>query len=139
MAGDKIGLFTGTQYTVLKMRSKGLSQREIAETMGTTRQNISLIERRAHRNVSLAEETLKGYRLLKTVASIRVEAGTHLVDVPRLVMDASDEAGVKLRGDFNMVYNRLRYGVPGAVMGTRVVKDVAIHVLGDGDIEVVKE
>ena len=49
MGQEKKGHLTPQQYTVLKHRAEGKSQEETAKLLGTTRKNISLIERRARR------------------------------------------------------------------------------------------
>ncbi|MEM2286080.1 MAG: Tfx family DNA-binding protein, partial [Ignisphaera sp.] len=58
----KYGLLTEKQYEVLKLRAEGKTQKEVAEIMGTTRENLSVIEKNALRKIRLAEETLKVYK-----------------------------------------------------------------------------
>jgi hypothetical protein len=136
MGQEKRGNLTPQQYTVLKHRAEGKSQEETAKLLGTTRQNISLIERRAHSNIEKAEETIKAYKELMKVTSIIIEPLTHLIDVPRLVVDAADEAGVRLRADFTRIYNEFKFIVPGNVDRTKVVKPIKVLILKDGDIVV---
>ena len=122
---------------VLRLRLSGVSQEEIASRFGTTRQNISMIERRGRRNLRLAEETIRVYKKIITATSVKVEENTHLVDIPRLVLDAADKAGVKLRADFTRIYKEIRFKVPGCMSGVKVIKPITILILKDGDIEVV--
>jgi len=134
MESIKKGFLTSKQIEVLKLRLEGLSQEEIATQLGTTRQNISLIERRAQRNLKLAKETITTYKELVKATSIQIETGTHLIDVPRLVVDAADSAGVKLRADFTRIYNEIKFIVPDSVDRTKVVKPIRVLILKDGDI-----
>lgn len=136
MGQEKRGHLTPQQYTVLKHRIEGKSQEETAKLLGTTRQNISLIERRAHNNIEKAEETIKAYKELMKATSLIIEPDTHLIDVPRLVVDAADEAGVRLRADFTRIYNEFKFIVPGNVDRTKVVKPIKVLILKDGDIVV---
>jgi len=136
MGQEKKGHLTPQQYTVLKHRTEGKSQEETAELLGTTRQNISLIERRAHRNIEKAKETIKAYKELMKAASIIIETDTHLIDVPRLVVDAADEADVRLRADFTRIYNEFKFIVPNNVDRTKVIEPIKVLILKDGDIVV---
>lgn len=135
----RCGLLTKSQIDVLKLRHAGLTQEEIAKRFNTTRQNIALIEKRGKRNLKLAEETIREYEKITTMASVKVKLGTHMVDIPRLVVDAADRADVKLRADFTRVYNEIRFKAPECVRGTKVVRPITVLVLKDGDIEVIPE
>jgi Tfx family DNA-binding protein len=114
----------------------GITQEEVATKLGTTRQNISLIERRARGNLEKAEATLKAYKRLRTVAIVELESNTHLVDIPRMLVDAADEAGVKITIDFSLVYKELRDEARDSIKGTRVVKPILLHILRDGKIDI---
>ncbi|MCW4012185.1 MAG: Tfx family DNA-binding protein [Candidatus Bathyarchaeota archaeon] len=136
MGQDQRGHLSPQQYKVLKLRVEGKSQEETAEILGTTRQNISLIERRAHKNIEKAEETITAYKELMKATSIIIKSDTHLIDVPRLVVDAADEAGVRLRADFTRIYNEFKFIVPNNVDRTKVVEPIKVLILKDGDIVV---
>lgn len=137
MARKRFGLLTKSQMDVLKLRHAGLTQEEIAERFNTTRQNIATIEKRGKRNLELAEETIREYTKIISAASLKVRPGTHMVDIPRLVIDAADKAKVKLRADFTRIYNEIRFKAPVCVEGTRVVKPITVLILEDGDIEII--
>ena len=134
--GSRAGLLTEEQIKILGLRLDGLKQEEIARRLGTTRQNVSLIERRARGNVMKAEVTLRAYRRLQTAATVELVPSTHLVDVPRMLVDAADDAGVKISIDFALVYKELRDEAGDSISGTRVVKPILLHILRDGKIDV---
>ena len=134
--GSRTGLLTEEQLKILGFRLDGLRQEEIAKRIGTTRQNVSLIERRARSNIMKAEVTLRVYRRLQTAATVELKPSTHLVDVPRMLVDAADGAGVKISIDFALVYKELRDEAGESISGTRVVKPILLHILRDGKIDV---
>jgi hypothetical protein len=136
MVKEKRGHLTPQQYAVLKLRTEGRTQEETAAELGTSRQNISLIERRAYQNVEKAKETISAYKELMKATYIIVEPGTHLIDVPRLVVHSADEVNVRLRADFTRIYNELKFVVSDHVDHTRVVKPIKVLILKDGDIVV---
>jgi Tfx family DNA-binding protein len=134
--GSSASLLTDEQLDILGFRIDGLKQEEIARRLGTTRQNVSLIERRARGNILKAEATLRAYRRLQTAATVELKPNTHLVDVPRMLVDAADGAGVKITIDFSLVYKELRDEARDSILGTRVVSPVLLRILRDGKIDV---
>ena len=136
VGGSRAGLLTEEQLKILAFRLDGLTQEEIARRLGTTRQNVSLIERRARGNIEKAEMTLRAYRRLQTAATVELKPSTHLVDVPRMLVDAADDARVKISIDFALVYKELRDEAGDSISGTRVVRPILLHVLRDGKIDV---
>jgi Tfx family DNA-binding protein len=133
----KHGLLTDLQFKVLQLRiQEGLSHSEIADMLGTTRENITIIERRARRNIRLAEETLHAYKSLISLAEIKIEPGTHLVDVPGIVVKAGDKLGIKLKVNFTRIYDEIRFKAGNCIEGTRVIKPFSVMLYRDGNIEV---
>lgn len=137
MVRKRQGLLTKAQVEVLKLRLMGLTQEEIASKFGTTRQNVAIIEKRGRRNLRLAEETIRVYENITTAASVKVKPNTHMVDIPRLIIDAADKAKVKLMADFTRIYNEIRFKAPRCVKGPKVVKPITVLILKDGDIEII--
>jgi Tfx family DNA-binding protein len=136
----KYGLLTELQYRVLELRlRRGLSQAEAARVLGTSRENVAIAEKRALRNIELAEKTISFYRYLLRVAEVVVEPGTHLVDIPSMVVKAGDTANVKVAANFTRIYDEVRFKARDCIEGRRVVRPIRIAVLRDGSIEVVCE
>jgi len=133
----KYGLLSELQFKVLQLRiEKGLSQAEVARMLGTTRENVTIVEKRAERNIRLAEETIQAYKLLLCATKVNVEAGTSLIDVPGIVVKAGDSIGVKLKVNFTRIYDEIRFKAGDCVSGSRVVKPFTIAIFRDGNIEV---
>ncbi|MEM0378436.1 MAG: Tfx family DNA-binding protein [Thermosphaera sp.] len=131
----RYGLLTEKQYTVLKYRLQGYTQSRIAEILGTARSNVSALERAAMRKIKLAEETLQVFYELNSAGEIVVEPGTHLVDVPGMLLRKADELGVKLRANFTMIYDMLRYMA--GQRGIRTSRRIKILIMKDGSIRMV--
>ena len=136
MGRRKYGLLTERQYIVLKLRMEGKTQEEIARILRTSRENVSIIEKRARENIRLAEDTLRAYRELMKAGEVVIEPGTHLVDVPRLIISESDKVGVKLKANFNRIYDEIRFSARKCVKGTKVVKPIRVMILKDGNFVV---
>ncbi|MGB9827729.1 MAG: Tfx family DNA-binding protein [Thermosphaera sp.] len=134
MARKKYGLLTEKQYRVLELRSKGYTQAQIAEILGSSRSNVSMLEKAALEKIRLARETLKLYQELNSAAVVIVEPGTHLVDIPGIILRKADEVNVKLRANFTLIYDMLRYK---AGQKNRVTnREIKILIMKDGSIDV---
>ena len=137
MPRNRTGLFTASQLRVMILRQQGLTQEEVAARLGTTRQNISIMERRAHRNLQLARETVLAYERLTSRAIVVLEPGTHRIDVPRLVVNEADRAGVRLRANFTRIYDEIHFRAGQCLSGTEVKSPITVFIFADGDIKVV--
>lgn len=127
------GLLTERQLEILRLRRQGLSHKEIAEKLHTTRENIMILEKRALRNIELAKATLEFASSLGG-GVVNLEPGTRMVDIPRIVMDEADKMGLKLKADFVRIYNEIRFKV-GRNKATGVLrKPIKIYLLPNGDI-----
>jgi len=134
LARKKYGLLTEKQYRVLELRSKGYTQAQIAEILGSSRSNVSMLEKAALEKIRLARETLKLYQELNSAAVVIVEPGTHLVDIPGIILRKADEVNVKLRANFTLIYDMLRYK---AGQKNRVTnREIKILIMKDGSIDV---
>lgn len=83
-----------------------------------------------------AEAALRAYRRLRTAATVELKSNTHLVDIPRMLIDAADEAGVKITIDFALVYKELHDEARDSIQRTRIVNPILLHILKDGKIDV---
>ena len=52
-------LLTDRQMQVLKLRSRGITQDRVARQLKTTRENVSILESRARRNIKRAKATIE--------------------------------------------------------------------------------
>ena len=132
----RLGLLTEIQLMIIRLRDKGLTQQTIAERLGTTRQNIALIEKRARRNIKLAQSTLIAYKQSFAEATIPIAVGTHRVDIPRIVVDVADKANIRLQANFTRIYDEIHFTAAECIQGARIVHPLTIFVLKNGDIEV---
>ena len=131
-SGGSDSLLTDRQAAVLSLRKKGLSQQEVGQILGTTRSNVSILEKRALQNVFRARATLREWTMIHAPISITVPAGTDLFDLPGLVFQEADRAGIKLEiGSVDIVV-QIREKAPEALRKRVVVRDLEVAVTEDG-------
>jgi len=87
---------TEQQIRILKLRAKGLKQSEIAELLGTSRANVSILERRALEKVEKAKNTLLLWEQINSKVSVEVKKGDDIFEIPERLFRKADEVGVKV-------------------------------------------
>lgn len=129
-------ILTRRQAEVLALRERGVRQTVIADRLGTSRANVSSIEASARSNVEKARETVAFAEALTAPVRVDVAAGTDLYDVPKLVYDACDEAGVKVNHTAPDLMKRVSDAAGDAVQGREVRESILVGVTSEGAVRV---
>lgn len=130
------GFLTESQYSVLACRGKGLTQRETAEELGTTRENVSMIELRARKRVQLARLTLEAYRSTLTDHVLSVPKGTRFYDLPSIVLREADRWGVHLRSNIVDIVRMVKEAEPACLRAGRTTRSISFVFNRAGKIRV---
>lgn len=131
---DTSSFLTERQIFVLRMRSKDLSQQEVSEILGTTRSNVSILEKRAHQNVERAKNTLRQWTMIQAPVSVTVPEGTDVFEVPGRVFQEADRKGVRLSLNSLDLIVRLRSEAPQVLKKRVVLRDLEIFVTENGEV-----
>lgn len=136
-SGDEESLdsfLTERQLKVLQMRLSGRSQQEVADSFGTTRSNISILEKRAHQNIARAERTLQQWMMLRAPISLQAQAGTDVFELPKMIFTAADEKGILLPISSLDIVVQLRRKAPRLFKKRALEKDARIFVTEEGEV-----
>ncbi len=125
---------TQRQLLVLKMRLSGLSQQDVADSLGTTRSNISILEKRAHQNIARAERTLQQWMMLRAPISLQAKAGTDVFELPRMIFAAADEKQMRLPITSLDIVVQLRRKAPLLFKKRALERDALIFVTEEGEV-----
>lgn len=87
---------TDKQKKILKLREEGKTQEEVSEIIGTSRSNVSLIEKRARKNINKSRETIQEWKTIVSPINVEVEEGVDVFEVPKMVYKKADEEDVKV-------------------------------------------
>jgi Tfx family DNA-binding protein len=125
---------TQRQIKVLQMRLSGQSQQEVADCLGTTRSNISILEKRAHQNIARAERTLQQWMMLRAPISLQAEAGTDVFELPKMIFAAADEKHMRLPITSLDIVVQLRRKAPRLFKKRSLEKEARIFVTEEGEV-----
>lgn len=131
-------VLTRRQAEVLALREHGVRQATIAELLGTSRANVSSIEASARDNVEKARETVAFAEALSAPVQVELEPDTDLYDVPKLVYDACDRAGVKVSYTAPELMKSVSDAAGDAIHGREVHKRLLVGVTSAGSVRVRK-
>jgi Tfx family DNA-binding protein len=129
-------VLTRRQAEVLLLRERGVRQTTIADHIGTSRANVSSIEASARANIEKARETVAFAEALSAPVRVEVDVGTDLYDVPKLVYDACDEAGVKVNHTAPDLMKAVSDAAGEAVQGREVREAILVGVTSNGNVRV---
>lgn len=87
---------TEQQIRILQLRAKGLKQSEIAELLGTSRANVSILEHRALEKIEKARNTLLIWEQINSKISIEIKKGEDIFTIPDKLFKKADELKIKV-------------------------------------------
>ena len=123
---------TERQVRVLQLRHQGHSQQEVAEVLGTTRSNISILEKRAHQNIERARNTLRQWMIVVAPISLKMPVGTDVFDIPARIFEAADQMSIQLPVTSLDIIFELRRKAPRLFRKRALLQTIEIHVAEDG-------
>lgn len=127
---------TSRQLEVLRLRSRGITQEKVASILKTSRENITLIESRAHRNVRRAQETVSALEQVRKPWEIRIKPGTAVLDIPKIVLRKADEADIRTTLNVVEILEKVRSEARPKVKGKTVVKMINLKLDVEGTLTV---
>ena len=125
---------TPRQISVLRLRREGLSQQEVAEMLGTTRSNVSILEKRALQNVERARATIRDWMAIKAPISIKVQKGTDVFDIPGQIFKEADKIGLRVPLSSVDLIAKLKVEVTHAFRGRIICQEIEIFVSENGEV-----
>lgn len=125
---------TAQQIRVLKLREKGLTQKEVAHRLGTTRANVSTIEKRAHVNIERARETLEEWEELLAPVQINIPEGTDVLEIPKKVFRQADENGIKIQADTLELITQIEKQKKDKIKNRMLIEGLQIYISVTGEI-----
>lgn len=125
---------TERQAEVLALRNDGLTQREIADRLGTSVANVSGVESAARRNVGAAARTLDLARVLRCAVRFQAEAGTDLRELVDAIYERGDAAGLRVAHAEPELTTRLHDLLGDRVEARRLTEDTEMGITAGGDV-----
>ena len=131
-SNTKRTFLTGRQLEIFTLRSEGKSTTEISEIISTTPQNVTILEKRARKNLEKAIETVNAVKDLKIVLNLRIPENTHILDAVMTVIREADKSGIRLKDNVIGILTRLKISVDMDIQNGLIQREVAVMILHNG-------
>ncbi len=123
---------TSRQIEVLLLRKRGFTQEKVAKMLGTSRVNVSIIERNAYKVVWAAQATIEAFESLHQDGIFLIPSRTSIYDVPRLIFLRGDTLGIWVKLDENCIIALVKS--KGKIRQCRLVSPLAVRIKQDGQL-----
>ena len=127
-------VLTGRQWQVLRLRSIGLTQTQVAKRLRTTRENISIIEHRAHENLMAAKATLNAVEQLSQSNELVIPTGTSIFEATSMILRRGDMLRIKVKMSADSILAALRSRRKGRIRGHHLIAPIRIKINNDGTL-----
>lgn len=127
-------LLTDRQIQVLKLRSRGITQDRVARQLKTTRENVSILESRARRNIKRAKATIEILEDLGMAIRITIKPETPVLEISNLILKKADDANVRLQFDCVDLLEKIKMKAKNKIKAKKVVNPISVVLLPYGDL-----
>ena len=135
-SGTMESFLTEIQINVLNLRKRGHTQDEIANIMGTSRANISMIEKNARENIEKARNTLSIYNDIIAPSKIKIDQGTDVFNIPKIIFSKSDQDEIHVNYSSLQIMEFVNQNAQRYIKNRIVVEPFVVTILQNGDISV---
>jgi Tfx family DNA-binding protein len=126
-------LFTARQMQVIALQRKGMRKSQIAKALGTSLQNVSMIDKRIRENIALARSTLAFVEDYKQLV-VQARKGMQASGAIERVFALADANGIKVRLRSMEVLRMLE--AAGIAKNGRIAKNATLALSNDGSVSV---
>jgi Tfx family DNA-binding protein len=129
-----LSLLTDRQIQVLRLRNRGLTQQEAAKQLKTTRENVSILESRARRNITRARTTIEVLEDLGVAVRVVIKPETPVLEMSKIIIKRADDAKLKIKIDCIDLLERIKMKARNKIKAKKVVEAISVIVLPYGDL-----
>jgi Tfx family DNA-binding protein len=127
-------ILTPRQWQVMRLRATGLTQARVAKKLHTSRENVSIIERRAHENLKSVRATLEALEQLSDSRELVVPSGTSIFEATSMILRRADVLGIKLKMSADSILALLRTRCKGRLRLHHLTSVIRVEIRQDGSI-----
>ncbi len=129
----KESFLTEKQIKVLELRAKGYTQEQIAKILGTSRVNVTILEKKAKENVEKARKTIELFESL-TPIKVTIKKDANIFEIPQIIFSEADKHGIEVVYNSTSIIGMVRRSAGDKIFGNRVIRDFEILILRSGKI-----
>ena len=113
----------------------GLTQARVAKRLRTTRENVSIIEHRAHENLRAAKATLAAIEKLSGSKELVIPSGISVFEATSMILQRADVLRIKVKMNADSILAALRTKRKGSIRGHHLIAVIRIRIDPDGSLK----
>ena len=125
-------VLTQRQWHVMRLRSTGLTQAQVAKRLRTTRENVTIIEHRAQQNLRAAKATLAAIEELSGSKELVIPSGVSIFEATSMVLRRADVLRIKVKMNADSILAALRMRRRGKIRGHHLIAAIRVRIDSDG-------
>jgi Tfx family DNA-binding protein len=129
-------MLTQRQWNVMRLRSLGLTQTQVAKRLRTTRENVTIIEHRAHKNLRAAKATLTAIEELSGSMELILPSGVSIFEATSMILRRADVLRIKVKMDADSILATLRAKRRGRIRGHHLIAVIKVKISSDGSLQI---
>ena len=126
---------TPRQLRVMRLRSRGLTQAQVAKRLGTSRLNVTILERRAQINLNAAKATIMALEDLSGSKELIIPNGTSVFEATSMILRKADVLRIKVKKNADSILATLRAKRKGSIRGHHLCAPLRVKINPDGTIK----
>ena len=126
---------TKRQWRVVTLRSTGLTQAQVANKLRTTRENVTILERRANENLKAAGATLAAMEGLSGSRELVIPSGVSVFEATSMILRRADVLRTKVKMNADAILATLRARHKGRIRGHHLIVAVRVKIEPDGSLK----
>ena len=107
---------------------------QVAKRLHTSRENISIIERRAYENVRAAKATVEALEQISDSRELIIPSGTSIFDATSTILRRGDMLRTKLKMNADSILAMLRSRCKHKIRGHHLTSAIRIEITEDGTV-----
>jgi len=127
---------TKRQWRVVKLRSTGLTQTQVAKKLQTTRENVTILERRANDNLRAAKATLAAMERLSGSRELVIPSGVSVFEATSMILRRADVLQTKVKLNADAILATLRARHKGRIRGHHLIVAIRVKIESDGSLKI---
>jgi hypothetical protein len=120
----------------MKLRSMGLTQAQVAKRLRTTRENVTILEHRAHQNLKEAKATLAAWEGLSGSRELVIPSGTSIFEATSMILRKADVLRIKIKMNADSILALLRAKRKGRIRAHHLIAALRVKIEPDGTLKV---
>jgi hypothetical protein len=113
-----------------------LTQAQVARRLHTTRENVCIIEQRAHGNLRAARATLAALEQMSESKEVVVPSGTSIFEATSMILLRADVLRIKVKANADTILASLRSKCKGRMRGHHLTAVARIRIGEDGSLTI---